>query len=510
MSMEAKRVSNTPLGSGFSKDMDTILEPRLFVFPTISRTAKMGRWIAPLLLLAMDYVVVVSSLLIANGIRMGLKPVLGFIQPFSLDSGSMFITIPLLFIGFISFEKLYTKRLPFWQSAEKLFKITTYAMIMLIGMMYFSGQIKTFSRLFVLINWVVAFIGLTCGRFVMKRVMVETGLWRSPVIFVGSVKTAELIDRAFKEEIHMGYEIVGVIDDLPQLCKYPKYPVFRDINDAELLIKSSKIQDVIIAAQGLPKDRLMDLIYRIQPLVKNLAVVPDLIGVPMSNMEVNTLLNQQAILLNVKNNLASRWNGLFKRAFDLIAGFLICIPLLPVMALIWLWIRLDSQGSACYNAKRIGKNGREFICYKFRSMHLNGDDMLESYLAANPDAKLEWERFCKLKTYDPRLTKVGQFLRKYSLDELPQIFNVLKGEMSLVGPRPYLPREREIMGVYYETIVQTVPGITGLWQTQGRNDVTFEGRLNLDSWYVRNWSFWLDVTLLLKTVEVVVGKRGAF
>ncbi len=510
MSMEAKRLSAPPLESGFHNEPETVIEPRLFVFPTISRTARIGRWIAPLLLLAMDYVVIVCSLLIANGIRMGFKSWFDVIQPFSLDSGTLFITIPLIFIGFISFEKLYTKRLPFWQSAEKLFKITTYAMVLLIGMMYFSGQIKTFSRLFVLIDWMVTFIGLTCGRFAMKRIMVVTGLWRSPVIFVGSVKTAELIDRAFKEEIHMGYEIVGVIDDSPQTGKGPKYPVYRNLYDAEFMIKSSKIQDVIIAAEGLPKAKLLDLIYRIQPLVKNLAVVPDLIGVPMSNMEVNTLLNQQAILLNVKNNLANRWNGLFKRVFDLTAGLLICIPLLPVMTLIWLWIRLDSRGPACYNAKRIGKNGREFICYKFRSMHLNGDDMLEAFLATNPEAKSEWERFCKLKTHDPRLTKVGRFLRQYSLDELPQIFNVLKGEMSLVGPRPYLPREREIMGVFYETIIQTVPGITGLWQTQGRNDVTFEGRLNLDSWYVRNWSFWLDVTLLLKTVEVVAGKRGAF
>ena len=136
--------------------------------------------------------------------------------------------------------------------------------------------------------------------------------------------------------------------------------------------------------------------------------------------------------------------------------------------------------------------------------------LLEEYLQDNPAAADEWEKFAKLKDFDPLLTKMGKWLRKYSLDELPQILNVIKGDMSLVGPRPYLPRERERMGYCLNVIQTTVPGITGLWQVSGRNQISFEDRLHMDMWYVRNWSFWQDVVLLAKTLDVVVNRKGAY
>jgi undecaprenyl-phosphate galactose phosphotransferase len=143
-------------------------------------------------------------------------------------------------------------------------------------------------------------------------------------------------------------------------------------------------------------------------------------------------------------------------------------------------------------------------------MHVNADKLLEKYFVENAAAKEEWARYAKLKQYDPRVTKIGKMLRKYSLDELPQIVNVLRGEMSLVGPRPYLPREIIDMGHYKNIILETIPGITGLWQVSGRNALTFKERLHMDCWYVRNWSFWLDIVMLIKTVKVVAGKSGAY
>jgi undecaprenyl-phosphate galactose phosphotransferase len=508
MSVESQRVLEGFGGEGVGPQ--TIYQECILKLPKLNLAARLGRSLAPLILVAIDYLAVVLALVLSDGVRQIIMKYFLEVGPFTLNPVFFFFTIPLVYLGFISYEKLYTKRMPFWQCTEKFLKISTYSSVVLIGLLFFSGWSASFSRLFLVSNWLISFVVLVVFRYIGKRLMVRSGLWRKPVLFLGSSTTAELIQAAFEEEPNMGYQIAGVIDDHPARGRDARFPVHQNMNDVESMLKSSDIQDVMIAADGIKREQLIDLVNRIQPLVKSLVVIPDLIGVPMSNMEVNTLLNQKVILLNTKNNLTNAWNILWKRLFDLVAGTLIAILATPLILLIALWIRLDSKGPAFYNAKRIGKNGREFICYKFRTMHVNGDALLDEYFDRNPEAREEWERFAKLKTADPRVTRAGRFLRRFSLDELPQVYNVLLGNMSLVGPRPYLPREKEKMGYYYDTIIETVPGITGLWQTGGRNDVEFEGRLGMDSWYVRNWSFWLDVILLLKTVKVVLGKRGAY
>ena len=259
----------------------------------------------------------------------------------------------------------------------------------------------------------------------------------------------------------------------------------------------------------MEKHQLINLIDEIQPIVKNIEFVPDVIGAPVANLEMRRLYTKDLVLLNVKNNLASLRSRFIKRVFDLVLSLIICIPLVPILALLSIWVKLDSKGPVFFNAKRIGKNGKLFTCYKFRSMYMNSDKILNDYLDKNPAAKAEWDEFQKLHDFDPRVTKAGRIMRKLSLDELPQILNVLKGEMSLVGPRPYLPRELEKMGKYTPIITTAVPGITGYWQVNGRSDVTFEGRLVMDNWYIRNWSVWMDMVLLVKTFSVVFFSKGA-
>jgi len=205
---------------------------------------------------------------------------------------------------------------------------------------------------------------------------------------------------------------------------------------------------------------------------------------------------------------SSKW--FIKRGIDLILTVLLLLLLWPLLLVLAIWIRMDSPGPAFHIAARIGKDGKLFRCYKFRSMYVESDQLLEDYLKDRPEEKKEWEEFAKLRHYDPRVTKAGRWLRKYSMDELPQIFNVLEGTMSLVGPRPYLPREKEAIGDFLPVICRTLPGITGLWQVSGRNEIKFAGRLELDAKYVKNWSLKQDMALLLKTVGVVLGKKGAY
>ena len=199
-----------------------------------------------------------------------------------------------------------------------------------------------------------------------------------------------------------------------------------------------------------------------------------------------------------------------KRIIDIIGGLVGTIALIPLTIIIYIARKIlhEDDGPIFYEQLRIGKDGKVFRMYKYRSMVVGADEILKEYLAENEEARKEYKEYKKLKN-DPRVTKVGNFIRKTSLDEFPQFINVLKGDMSLVGPRPYLPREKEDMGEYYTYIIQSRPGITGYWQIAGRSDVTFEDRLKMDYNYNQNKSLKTDLKLLVKTVLNVIKKEGA-
>lgn len=201
--------------------------------------------------------------------------------------------------------------------------------------------------------------------------------------------------------------------------------------------------------------------------------------------------------------------GYAKRSFDLSAAFIAIALLLPLICLIALAIRLSDGGPAFFRHRRIGRSGIPFDCFKFRTMAVNSDDVLRHHLAANHEAAQEWSATRKLKN-DPRITALGAALRKTSVDELPQLFNIVKGEMSLVGPRPIVAAEVSKYGDRITHYFSARPGLTGKWQVSGRNDVDYESRVKLDCGYVENWSFWQDLSIIIKTVGVVVSSRGCY
>lgn len=243
--------------------------------------------------------------------------------------------------------------------------------------------------------------------------------------------------------------------------------------------------------------------------MRNLSFVPDLIGLPVGGLEVDSMFNEKMMVLRLRNNLARRYNRAIKLAFDMVLTLVGTICISPILALLVVLIKLDSPGPAVFAHRRIGRRGKSFPCYKFRTMCVDADIKLKEYLASNPAARREWEAEFKLKD-DPRVTKIGKFLRKTSLDELPQIFNVLKGEMSLVGPRPIVAEEIVKYGDYINDYYMVRPGITGMWQVNGRSDTTYDERVRMDSWYVRNWSVWLDIVMLFRTFKTVIGGKGAY
>lgn len=479
---------------------------------TITSLTKLGKYFAPLLILVTDYMAVVLALIAAWYMRATILPlVFSELTVLRVDSIYIFGVIPLCYICFLAYEDMYARRLPLWQDAGYLFKISAYVTGLIGAVTYFTRDEENVSRIFIFATWIFSFILLVLFRYCTKRVLSLSGLWQKPVVIVGAGKTAELLAQSFFDDPHIGYNIVGLIEDnYDERSLIQHFPHIGTFPQAEQAILSSGVEDVIIAAPGLEREKMLELVYRIQPYVRTLHVVPDLLEFPLGNITIEPLFNEKIMLLKIKNNLMSLPSKVIKRLFDIVLGVTILPVILPIMLLIALIIKVDSPGSVFHCARRIGKNGREFYCYKFRSMHLNPDEILDKYLNGNPIIKNEWEIYAKIKGNDPRVTRIGRLIRKYSLDELPQIINVLMGNMSIVGPRPYLPREMASMGLYLETIIGSIPGITGLWQVSGRNEIMFEGRLILDCWYVRNWSVWLDVVLLCKTVKVVLLRRGAY
>jgi len=198
-----------------------------------------------------------------------------------------------------------------------------------------------------------------------------------------------------------------------------------------------------------------------------------------------------------------------KRFFDVIVSIFALFLLLPLFGLIFLLVKLDGNGQVFFCQQRLGKGGKLFGMYKFRTMKLYADKILSDTMKHEPKLQAEWDYYQKLQN-DPRITRVGRFLRRFSLDELPQLWNVLKGEMSLVGPRPILANQRDLYGARFIDYIQVKPGITGLWQVSGRNNIPFTKRAELDKKYIEYWSVWLDIYILIKTMKVVLWHHGAY
>ncbi|MDD3654252.1 MAG: exopolysaccharide biosynthesis polyprenyl glycosylphosphotransferase [Desulfotomaculaceae bacterium] len=225
--------------------------------------------------------------------------------------------------------------------------------------------------------------------------------------------------------------------------------------------------------------------------------------------KTRVLIPKNPTTREVKGYQVGSLTRLLKRIFDLLMALILLCLILPLMLLIIVVIRFESPGSALFKHTRIGRDGKQFGCLKFRTMVNNAEIVLENLLAENPLLRNEWEQDFKLKD-DPRVTRVGKFLRKTSLDELPQIFNVLMGDMSFVGPRPIVKNEIPKYGKVFQYYKAVSPGVTGLWQVNGRNNVDYEQRVKLDYWYITNWSIWLDFTILIRTLGVVMGRKGAY
>jgi Undecaprenyl-phosphate galactose phosphotransferase WbaP len=418
-------------------------------------------------------------------------------------------------ILFLSYESLYSQRLPFWDETRKLSKAVTVSFIIILSIITLDKLSENISRLTLIFLWIFSLVLFPFSRLIGKKILYRLGLWRENVIIIGAGKAGRVVAKALIRDSHMGFNVIGFLDDSPERIARTvhiegrKYKIFGKIRHFKRFVNFLNISSVVIALHSLSPDKLTKLTNTIQKHAKQILLIPDLMGMSLLNTELCHLFAQQMFLLKINNNLKSPFNRFIKRVSDVTLSLILLPFVLPLIVLIWLIIKLDSRGPAFFVQERLGRSGT-FKCLKYRTMHMNSDELLEKHLEASPEVAEEWERYRKLRNHDPRVTRVGKFLRKTSLDELPQLFNVLKGEMSLVGPRPYLPHEKKDLRDNIDTILLINPGISGLWQVSGRNELTFEDRVKLDTWYILNWSLWFDLVMMFKTLGVVLKRQGAY
>lgn len=379
--------------------------------------------------------------------------------------------------------------------------------MMLIFLMHNSMQV---SRYYLACFFVcmAAYIGIF--RTLLEGLLKKYPNMQEPVLLLGAGKTAELLLERFRQDNCYNYRVVGMIDDHPVSERLTKeYPVLGSFEEAADILSNLGIRTLIVATPGLSEEKFRKLLYNIQHLTDTIVFTPGLVGSPLGSVEISTLFAEQLTVIKSKNNLSRWYNRAIKFIFDIVVTAVGTVLISPIFLALCICVAIENKGRVIFAHQRVGRNGKLFPCYKFQTMIPNAQQALEDYLNDNPEARAEWETNFKL-THDPRVTKLGAVLRKTSLDELPQIFNVLKGEMSLVGPRPVVLAELAKYGDNKQEYLMVRPGITGMWQVSGRSDTTYAERVAMDTWYVRNWSLWIDLEYLYRTFAAVISKKGAY
>ena len=368
------------------------------------------------------------------------------------------------------------------------------------------GQWNIAELLFFVVATGALTIGLSLTRALTRLALRNQDWWCQPVLVVGSGTLAEAKYEGLLRNRAEGLRPVGITflpEQLWDKSHASEKWYLGPISDLEAMLVSTKTSRIVVAEPGIHEKLSADTFCNIP----HVAIRTALKTFPTEKTRLTDVDGH--VELNCVHAIQSWVSQAAKRVLDL-GLMLLCSPLLvPVVSVIVVLVRLSSPGPILYSQERLGRNGRSFRAWKFRSMVLNADELLEKYLKEHPELQAEWDRDHKLKN-DPRITSVGKFLRKTSLDELPQLWNVLIGEMSLVGPRPIVEAEIRKYGEVYELYKLVRPGITGLWQVSGRNNTTYQERLELDRRYVQNWSFMLDVYILYRTIRTAIMQEGAY
>jgi undecaprenyl-phosphate galactose phosphotransferase len=410
--------------------------------------------------------------------------------------GTMLVLVGLL--AYLGGHGHYSSRVPSWTQAGDLVLATLIALACdtFLTVAIYGSPLQPES----MIRWLLLCPSILVCRSIARHALSAAGVWQLRTLIVAPRGELEAARSALLSDPALGYTVVGTVD--PNTA--------ANLSDTELLafVADHRADFVVIASRGHGNGSERTFLSTLRSTGLPVALVPSFQGMPVVGFRQHYFLGHDIVLLVNRDNLSRPLNRLLKHAFDQIGAAILIVFMAPLLATIAVLVRSDG-GPVFFRHGRIGAGGREFGCMKFRTMVTDADVVLRRLLDTDPRAAAEWRATQKLRN-DPRVTRVGRFLRRSSLDELPQLFNVLRGDMSLVGPRPIVRDEVRRYGRNIEYYYAAKPGMTGLWQVGGRSETGYEQRVGLDVWYVRNWTPWHDIAILLRTIPAVFLQRGAF
>lgn len=419
------------------------------------------------------------------------------------------LLLPIFLVAFMGFG-LYNRAniLQGTREAGRLFNAVTICSIILVAVDFFHTGI-VLARGWIVTTWAISFLLVGAGRYVARlitREMRAKGLLTTPALIIGAnAESASLAEQLYLPK-YSGLEIIGFIDEkLPAGTKV--YKKLRTLGSAEAIDRLAElygVEELIITSSALPQEQIVQLFEKYGISGKlNIRLSSGLYEILTTSLQVSEFANVPLVQINRVR--LTGLNLLEKTISDYIMASILCLLTLPFFLVVGFLVKRSSPGPIIHRRRVMGVNGKQFDAFKFRTMRVDGDQIL----AAHPELAEELRVNGKLKD-DPRVTRIGSILRKTSLDELPQLFNVLRNEMSIVGPRMISPAEMCNYKQHGMNLLTVKPGITGLWQVSGRSDITYEERVRLDMHYIRNWSIWFDLQLLLRTIPAVLLRRGAY
>jgi Undecaprenyl-phosphate galactose phosphotransferase WbaP len=392
------------------------------------------------------------------------------------------------------------------EELRRLSITTTLIFLSLATFTFLTKSPPKYSRSIFILAWMLSLGIVPLGRNFVRVILSKFQLWGEPVAVIGEGEPVMKVANFLIRNLKVGFRPLIVFSDDDVISSSLSAIQVSPIKEMTNLCQSVPIKTVLVVTPG-SDGKISRKLDHWQNVFERVVLVDVENSTHLLWISVRNL--GEFIGIEIRQNLLNTWAQSYKRVIDVVGAIIGLLFSLPIFAVVSLLIKIDSPGSVFYYQVRIGRNGKHFKMIKFRTMYRNAHALLEQYLNEFDQLKLEWEKYQKLRK-DPRITRIGNILRLLSIDELPQLINVLKGDMSLVGPRPFFPEQQSIYGEAYENYVKVRPGITGMWQTYGRNQSTFAQRAQWDEYYVRNWSIWLDIFILFRTVGAVISKDGAY
>ena len=475
------------------------------------RRARVPRRLYQVSLMAVDAVLINVAFLIAYWMRY-VKEWGGQVDPAFQVPYTQYVPVAavltVLLLLTLSIEGVYSKRVgtSFFEEFYAILNGTTTAVVLMIVIFFFYRP-YSYSRLIFAYVALLTVLLLSVVRLVERIVrhqLRKRGIGVVRLLIVGAGEKGRTLMRHIVAHPELGYQIVGFVDDdLQRQHDIGRIKALGDTSRLPELVQELNVDEVIITLPWQYHRKIIRILDQCERENVRSRIVPDLFQLSLSHVYLDEI--KGIPLIGTREPALQGWNFAVKRMTDIVIAGTMLVLLAPLMALIALLIKLDSPGPVLFKQVRIGRYGRPFTLYKFRSMRVGAEEELPKLLSLNEaDGPL-----FKIRN-DPRVTRVGRWLRRFSLDELPQLWNVLKGDMSLIGPRPALPHEVEQYEPWHRKRLEVPPGLTGLWQTSGRSDMPFDEMCLLDIYYAERWSPWLDAVIFFKTIPAILFGRGAY